>query len=335
MQTTPSTHPPRKTSDATSAEGNALLPLVVVIPTHGRPTLLGRTLDSVLACTPPPGRQVRLIVVENGPKSGAEKLVAGVAAWLRPEYRHVPTANKSAALNAVVRELGDSLVVFFDDDIRVDPSILCHYAEAAGSTRNGRFYGGAVLVDYEAQATPPDWLLAYLPVSAQGWRPDAGTYRGVSDKLAFLGCNWAAFSSDLREAGAFDARFGPGGTSGGTGQERAMQIALRERGAIPQYLPDALTWHYVPRSRCSPRWALDRTYRNAIRAGHDLAFAPDTPQVAAVPIQLAMRALRLGWTVARHWIGDDAPARHRRLDALMHALGHIKGMRAQRRASQR
>lgn len=53
------------------------LPMVVLIPTHGRPTLLERTVDSVLACAPPADRTVRLIVVENGGRLGAEALLAG------------------------------------------------------------------------------------------------------------------------------------------------------------------------------------------------------------------------------------------------------------------
>ncbi|MCP5288021.1 MAG: glycosyltransferase [Burkholderiaceae bacterium] len=310
---------------------SAALPIVAVIPTHGRPMLLGRTLDSVLACTAPPGRAVRLIVAENGPRAGAEALVASKSSsWLTPEYRHSAAANKSAALNAVLQELPDCLMLLFDDDIRVEPSILCRYAEASGTARGGYFYGGGVLVDYEAQAEPPPWLLAYLPVSAQGWQPSAGEYRGVTDQLAFLGCNWAAFASDVRAAGGFDHRFGPGGTSGGTGQERAMQIRLRERGVMPRYLPHALVWHYVPQSRCSPRWALDRTYRNAIRAGHELRVEPGTARIAGVPWPLARRALHQGWSVARHWIGDDAPSRHRRLDTLMGTLGRIKGIRERR-----
>ena len=55
---------------------------------------------------------------------------------------YVPRGNKSAALNAVLETIGNSLVFFTDDDVRLAPTTLCAYAEAARNTGPGHFYGG-------------------------------------------------------------------------------------------------------------------------------------------------------------------------------------------------
>ena len=52
--------------------------LSVLIPTHGRPTLLGRTLASLAACRLPEGYR-EAVVVENGSRAGAEAVVAEAA----------------------------------------------------------------------------------------------------------------------------------------------------------------------------------------------------------------------------------------------------------------
>jgi hypothetical protein len=269
-----------------------------------------------------------LIVVENGGKFGIEALLARKGTWLFPEYFYHPHGNKSGALNSVLQELGDCLVVFFDDDIRVDAEILCHYSRAAGEARTGTFFGGAVLVDYERM--PPAWLLNHLPVSARGWQPASAAYAGVVGRLAFLGCNWAAFAADLKAVGGFDRRVGPGGTSGGTGQERAMQIVLCDAGIAPHYLSNAVVWHYVPRSRCSVGWSLQRAYRNAIRVGLESDSWDEGPTIAGLPRHLIARAMHEGVAVLRHCLRDSPERRYRRVAALLGTIGNMRGARRRR-----
>jgi GT2 family glycosyltransferase len=312
-------------ADGSAAAVSATLPLVVLIPTHGRPTLLERTIDSVLACAQPVDRPVRLIVVENGGRHGAEDLLASKGTWVKPEYRYHERPNKSEALNSVLGELGDCLIVFFDDDIRVVPEILVHYAQAAGSDRAGTFYGGGVKIDYEA--LPPDWLLKYLPTSAKGWHPPPDPAAGIAPRMAFLGFNWAAFSADLVAAGGFDNRFGPGGLTGGTGQERGMQIALRDAGVRSHYVHDAVVWHYVPQSRCNPKWALGRSYRHGITLGHEMEVAAGRATLAGVPQELLVKAMLRSGHVLRAWLRGGPEARFARMSELVEVIGRIRGLR--------
>lgn len=236
--------------------------LVVIIATSARPDLLKRTLESLGKCTLPPGF-AETIVVENGPTAGAKQIVESGPAVLNLRYLYLAPANKSAALNAALETLGDCLIFFTDDDVRVDSALLAAYAAAVAARGPGHFFGGPVGADYGIP--PPHWLLNYLPASATGWEPAAENFSEASHE--FLGFNWAAFSRDVREAGGFNPNRGPGAPSGSTGQESDMQRRLVGRGVRSVYVPGARVWHYVPPDRCSPRWAIERAYRHGVEEG--------------------------------------------------------------------
>lgn len=236
--------------------------LTVLIPTHGRSALLERTLKSVALSERPQGYD-GCIVVENGLQEGAESIVSRVAEEYpnaRICYLHHTQANKSAALNAALAGLPDErLVILLDDDIRVGTQALKAYADAA-FRRPSHYYGGPVDCDYER--VPPDWLIPSLPMSARGFRGTDGI-----NTTFFLGCNWAAFAGDLRHMGGFDPNHGPGSPTGARGQESVAQDNLRSNGVLPEYVPDALVWHYVPLERCSVAWTVQRKYQVGLMAG--------------------------------------------------------------------
>lgn len=237
--------------------------ITVLIPTHGRPALLRRTIDSLGECEIPPS-YVETVIVENGSRAGAESLVADTAFEhpnLRLRYLHVERANKSHALNEALKTLESGLVVFLDDDVRLDRGILRAYADAARRHSDRAFFGGPVSIDYER--TPPDWIVPILPRSARGYELSD---RGVMDG-EFLGFNWAAFRDDILHAGGFNSDFGPGSPHQAAGQESEMQQRLRGSGFKDQGVGTARVWHYVPRERCTYRFVLNRRYRNGLSVG--------------------------------------------------------------------
>ena len=163
----------------------------VLIPTHGRAPLLERTLASLAECALPEG-YVETVVVENGSKEGAEAICQQADARLKVRYLHVEKANKSHALNEALKLLpAEALVVYLDDDVRLEPGVLTAYARAAEGRTGGQFYGGPTAVDYEADLRTGS--VSYLPPSRSGWTLERGR------EPDFLGFNWAAFVGDVRE----------------------------------------------------------------------------------------------------------------------------------------
>ena len=133
----------------------------------------------------------------------------------------------------------------------------------------------------------------------------------------YLGCNWAAFTGDLRAAGGFDANFGPGSPTGATGQEAEMQERLLARGVRQVDVPDALVWHYVPEERSTLRVAdpPEVPGRHPARAGGDANEDPAAlhevrSHLVRCALSTAKRTVlldRSGWWQAlltlSYWVG--------------------------------
>jgi glycosyltransferase involved in cell wall biosynthesis len=233
--------------------------LTVLIPTHGRPRLLERTLESVARCTLPDGYE-ELVVIENGSRAGAEGLVEDLPKRLNARYMHRERANKSFALNEALETIDDGLVVFFDDDIRVTPDVLVAYAEAGSHHGPGAFFGGPVDVDREADL--PSQFAHLFPRSTMGYDLKESRMGNT-----YLGFNWAAFACDIKKLGGFDSRYGPGSPTGSTGQEDDMQGRMIEAGYSGVDVLDAEVRHYVPAENTTLRWLLKRRIRDGVREG--------------------------------------------------------------------
>lgn len=297
--------------------------LVVVIATIGRSELLKRTLSSLEACQKPDIFR-GVIVVENGGKGGGENVVYSYSHSLNARYMYLTKACQSRAKNTAVKAVAQEvnqncLVVFTDDDVRIHAHTLCAYAEASAASDGGKIYGGPVGVDYEVE--PPEWLKAYLPASASGWRIEGGLQS--HNKADFLGCNWASFVSDLQNAGGFDENFGFGGIAGGTGEETNMQDRLLKRGVKGIYLPDAMVWHYVPAERCSPVWAIKRAYLHGIEAG--LRDPRKEQTVLGVSRGMVLAWIKIGLEVLKKSLSGDKKTAFDAYHRFSRFCGYIRG----------
>lgn len=300
--------------------------MIVLIPTHKRVMLLERTLASMAQCPLP--QALRLVaVVENGEKTpDTEGLTERWRQHLPIHYLYVPEPNKSHALNQALHKFAqnDELVVFFDDDIRLDPLALTAYAEAAQGKTSGEYFGGRVDIDYENDRPPPEWLRPFLPACSLGW--NLGDKRQNLTMPHILGCNWAAFNFDLKACGAFNTDKGPGAATGSIGQETDMQQRLIAQGVQPVYIPNARVWHFVESARCTPEWLLRYAYRHGIARG--LAYEQECRCIRGVPFWLLARLMKdrvqlLATTLALKPQGRRFALKRR----MAIARGMIKGIR--------
>jgi hypothetical protein len=204
-----------------------------------------------------------IIIIENGPRSGADRIVRKFLGLLPIAYVYSEKPNKSHALNYVLNGMTEptDFIIFFDDDIKVGLGTLLAYEKEIAAKSRGVFLGGRVWPEYEEP--PPSWLHKYLPPSVTGW--DLGDEKCRLNDPDALGANWGAFATDLRAVGGFDEKFGPG--TAARGQESNMQQKLLRHGIAGYYIPGAVVWHFVPDRRCSEEWALVRTAQNATANG--------------------------------------------------------------------
>ena len=237
--------------------------MVVVIPTSNRSDLVKRTLNSLADCRFPTNYR-ETILVENGSRKVAEPIAKIFREKLNVRYIYLSNGNKSLALNTVLETIEDSLIIFFDDDVRLDPGVLEAYAEASKGKDSGEFYGGPFQVDYVNP--PPEWFKEFLPSAAVGWSL-GDKPQWIRKGQAFLGFNWAAYSRDLKNLNGFSIDHGPGSKTRALGQETEMETRLMDSGIRGRYVPSALVWHYVPPERCSKKFATIQAYRWGIQGG--------------------------------------------------------------------
>jgi hypothetical protein len=204
------------------------------------------------------------LLVENGPPCGMVEIVRGLPAEAMARHLYVPEANKSHALNMALPQISGGLIVFTDDDSRADPGLLLAYARAAGGIDRGEFYGGPLVPEFERE--PPDWMRKLLPNHMLGFQPRASGPK-TPLRRTFQGPNWAAFHSDLLAIGGFEPRLGPGGVTGGSGQDTDAQHRLRQAGVQGYYLPDARVWHLLREEYLEADWILRRAYRQGLGWG--------------------------------------------------------------------
>ncbi len=231
-------------------------PINVVICTQGRCSLMQRTLDSLAAVERPTGFE-KVWVVENGSDCGTRLTCEQAKTRLPLQYIHLDQPGKSRAIQHALDQITRGLVVFTDDDVRVNPTFLTAYAHAAATHGPDAFYGGPLCIDYEKSPAP--WLLSHLPPSVTGWQMDDPN--AAITKAAFLGANYGAFIERINSVGGFMAHLGIGSQGNPVGEEFEIQDRLLADGAKGVYIPDAKVWHYVPRERSTPKWTLRRHER--------------------------------------------------------------------------
>ena len=238
----------------------------IVIPTAGErsPKMLERTLSS-LANENLPYRKIEIIVIENGPPNGCDKICGKFSELLPISYKYLETPNVSMARNLGISSSSSDLIIFFDDDIRLSGQCIQNYLTAYEKYGDNYFYGGPVRIDYEAM--PEEHLLDFLPLSAKGLDFAHEITELKDTNTLFLGANHAIPRTQLDKVGNFDAR-GPNGiNSGFVGEETRLQIRLINEGFKALYLPEALIWHYVPSNSCNLQWLKKRYYRIGLTEG--------------------------------------------------------------------
>jgi GT2 family glycosyltransferase len=300
----------------------------IIIPTYCRPDLLKRTLLSIAGGGLPASLN-RLLVVENGPESGAKAVCDEFASILPITYHYESRAGLSNARNAGARLASSPILLFLDDDIRVLAHTLGAYDDAFQRYGERCFFGGPLTPDYEV--VPDAALIEFLPWSAKGH--SLGDEECEVAKPLFLGGNMAISRAILFEVGGFDEVCATD-TAGGVGEETRLQQTLLARGVRGIYVPGALVGHYVPADRCDIAFVLNRRWRTGYGQGqiHALRSLREGEQVRLLFRVPAWYWRRLAGELLEY-VGACLPfsSRRSRLKKrvnLHEALGMVRGFRS-------
>lgn len=134
----------------------------VVIPTHDRVALLGRTLASLARQSVPPDAY-EVIVVCDGCRDGTEETLRGVATPHALVVCSQPRAGAAAARNRGAARARASLLLFLDDDMEATSRLLAAHLDAQAGIAGGGIVLGSLPTVTDG---PPDDV---LDVEARLW----------------------------------------------------------------------------------------------------------------------------------------------------------------------
>jgi glycosyltransferase involved in cell wall biosynthesis len=193
-----------------------------VVPTLGRPELLGRCLDALLGQDLRPD-EFEVIVVDDGPSAATRALVEGRRRADGPALRYI--ANERGRGPAAARNLGwhaarAPLIAFTDDDCMPRPSWL----------RMGRAAFSDGIAGISGRLVMP------LPVAPTDYELNAAGLEAGE----FVTANAFYRREALAKAGGFDERF-----TSAWREDSDVFFSLVERGARLEHEPRAVVVHPV------------------------------------------------------------------------------------------
>jgi glycosyltransferase involved in cell wall biosynthesis len=226
--TAPEQYPSRPASTAPAPED---YDVSVIVPTHNRAALLGRTLDTLLA-QQAPGVRYEIVVVDNNSRDNTRDVVGAYSAR-SPLIRYVfePRPGVSHARNSGVRRAGARLLAFIDDDIEASPDWVATITRTFDRRPDVDCIGGRI--EPRWSEPPPAWL------TSQHWgavalQADKGTSPVVDAEHAspcLMTANFACRREAYEAVGGFSPEFL-------RDEDREMQLRLWSAGKRGLYVPE-------------------------------------------------------------------------------------------------
>lgn len=222
----------------------------VLIPTLRRPDQLTRALRSVLAQGCAAERIAMVVVVDNSPEGGAERVVdtLRLASPVSLTYVHEPRPGVATARNAGLAASASPLVAFLDDDEEAPPGWL-------EGLRASHLQLGAAVTFGPVKGVAPDapaQLRPYLDRFFSREGPDETGYSPI-----VYGCGNSIMTRAAALAGPepFDTRSDLTG-----GEDDRLFSELRAQGLRFGWAADAWVYEYAPSHRARLGYALKRAF---------------------------------------------------------------------------
>src|SRR5262249_12138450 len=237
----------------------------VCICTYNRSENLGRTLGSLARQNNTNLGAIEVLVVDNNCADGTADVVEAFRERL--PIRRV-TENRQGlahARNRAVADFRGEVLLFTDDDVRLERGWLAAYQDAIHRFPEADYFGGRIL---------PDWGQAKLrwigdeplPLidGALVWFDHGAKTRlvGTTEQPPF-GASFAIRRRLFKKIGLFRVDLGTGGMGVGRGEETEFLMRARDVEAQGVYVGEALCFHaYDPK-----RLTLTGLYRYGISCG--------------------------------------------------------------------
>jgi glycosyltransferase involved in cell wall biosynthesis len=242
----------------------------ICICTYNRSEGLRRTLDSLAGQKNINLGTIEVLIVDNNCTDNTANVVDLFREKL--PLRRVTEIQQGLAhaRNRAVAEFQGDVLIFTDDDVRLEPGWLAAYQDAIRRFPDADYFGGRILPDW-GQEKKPRWIKdTPLPLidGALVWFNHGTETRPVeTSEQTPWGASFAIRRRLFEKIGLFRRDLGTGGSGLGRGEETEFLMRARDAGAHGVYVGEAVCFHaYDPR-----RFTLAALYRYGIACGrsHD------------------------------------------------------------------
>lgn len=222
-----------------------------IVCTRDRLDLLEACIDSIrAACRAHPAYTAELVVVDNGSRDGTASYLSATAATSDVALTVIsePRRGLAAARNAGLARARGRVLVFVDDDCRLDRSYLTDLERHYASGEKWLIRGGRVEIGDALD----------LPFTIKRCDKRERLTPEVHPGGFVLGCNMTMHRDVAARIGPFDERFGAGGALR-SAEDTDYLVRAMLAGMAVEYVPDMTIFHHHGRR---DRAAIDRLHRD-------------------------------------------------------------------------
>ncbi len=271
----------------------------IAICTWNRSRLLAGTLESLERLEIPPGLDWEVLVVDNASSDDTKSVIGSFVARLPIQYLFEPEQGHSRSRNRAVEHASGDVMLWTDNDVRVDQRWLLVYLDGFARHPHAAFLGGRIKPVLEEST--PTWL-------AETWDKCKPAYadRDLGDREIAIppagfpfGANFAV-RTEVQRKFPYRVTLGRQGDGLLGDDEINVMQQMVDCGHTGMWLPESQVTHLIPSDRATPQYIAN--YFQAQGIANVLRNAP------------TMKSRFHAWRVAWHhhacftWKRKSAPA---------------------------
>lgn len=223
----------------------------VIICTWNRAESLRRCLSSLTQLIIPEELNWEVLVVNNGSTDNTGEVVTEFEQLLPIRLISEPKLGLSKARNTGVENASGELIIFFDDDVLVDPFCVRGFWNSASAYPDAKLFGGLIEPLMDGITNPKSSFLDDPFFDGLILRKDLGPKgRFLKEDENFFGACFAVKLDFLNQSG-FDTQLGKKGNEQILGEEIALQERAKKGQVIRVWVPEAKVKHIIPAQRLS------------------------------------------------------------------------------------
>ncbi|HMP79206.1 MAG TPA: glycosyltransferase [Pirellulaceae bacterium] len=223
------------------------------ICTWNRAASLRETLLSLEQLDIPSGVEWKLIVVDNNSHDQTATLLSSFRDRLPLSVLVEFERGHAWARNRVISASRGELLLWTDDDVRVERNWLREYVRAARGEPDMSFWGGHIEPVFSNGR--PRWI-------EENWPAVGGcfAYRDMGDQPVEFNCDRLPYGAnfavrgDVQRKFLFDTQRGRAGHRIVGGDEIELMRRLLAAGYRGRWLPTSWVWHVIPPERATERY---------------------------------------------------------------------------------